>query len=373
MKIAWLTDAQAPYREPMWREIAARADFHVFFTFREEKVRHWVWRETADYRSTVVRAWVVPLPHAVARRLDEPAAALKPGVAGQVLAGVDALVIQLWWQPANLWCIARARMARIPYILYAESTMQTRQFSGGPAAWVRTLVFSNAGAVLVPGAAAAEAAVSDGAAPARVVETVNSIDVDLFRSRMGELRRNATDIAEDGIHRFVCIGQLIERKNVGTLIRAFAAVGDKATLDIAGDGVELESLKAVARECAVEDRVRFHGFLGAAEVLDLLSRTHTLVLPSTEEVFGFTALEAHVAGLQVIVSARAGIAPNLSGRSGTWIVEPTVDDVRRALDEAQSQWSGWQDDVDVEFASPRRAALDLIRAVAIARSPMPRR
>ncbi|MGY1769953.1 glycosyltransferase [Blastococcus sp. SYSU D00813] len=364
MKIAWLTDTQAPYREPMWRELSDLADLDVSFYFREEEVRHWVWRETPDYRSAVVGSWKLPLPGPVARRLDEPAAVLRPGVARRLLRGADVLVFQEWWQPAHLWPALLARLRGIPYVLYAESTLQSRQFSGGPAAWLRSFVFRHAGAVVVPGPAAAEAAVTDGAARDRVVETVNSIDLGQFDRRVRELRAGGPP---DAVHRFVYVGQLIERKNVATLIRAFATLGDGATLDVAGDGVEMAALQELAGSLGVADRVTFHGFLDESGVVALLARTHTLVLPSTEEVFGFTALEAYVAGLQVVVSSVAGIAPNLRDKKGTWLVEPTVAAVARAMAEARDDWAGWAEDVDVEFASPRRAAQDVVHAAEIAR------
>ncbi len=365
MKIAWLTDAQAPYREPMWRELSEIADFEASFVFREEKVRHWVWREYATYRSAVVGAWRVPLPGVVARRLDSPMAVLKPGVANRILRDADALIIQNWWQPANLWCAWLGRRRRIPYMLYAESTLQSRRFGRGPLAWLRALVFRNAGAVIVPGPAAATAAVADGTPPARVVESVNSVDLTLFDRRVRSLRDGS--VAAEPEHRFLYVGQLIARKNVASLVRAFSALSAKATLDVAGDGVEMEDLVALTRELGVEARVRFHGHLDEAALVELLARTHTLVLPSTEEVYGFTALEAYVAGLQVVVSACAGIAPNLEGRRGTWIVDPTVADIQRALGEARDEWDGWHEDVDVEFAAPRRAAADIVRAAEIAR------
>jgi glycosyltransferase involved in cell wall biosynthesis len=366
MKIAWLTDVQAPYREPLWRELTAAADFEIFFTFREEKVRHWVWRHSPDYRSRVVPAWTVPLPGPVARRLDEPMAWLEPGSAKRILHEADVLLIQNWWQPANLWCAWLGRRRGIPYIMHAESTLESRRFARGPLAWLRSLVFRHAGAVVVPGPAAGAAVVADGTPAGRVVESVNSIDLTQFDHRVRELRDGTA--AADPEHRFLYVGQLIERKNVGALIRAFAGISAKATLDIAGDGVEMDALRALARSLGVEDRVRFHGFLDEPGIVELLSRTHTLVLPSTEEVYGFTALEAYVAGLQVIVSARAGIAPNLEGKAGTWIVEPAVGSIQEALGEARDAWAGWQDDVDVDFASPRRAAADIVRAAEIART-----
>jgi glycosyltransferase involved in cell wall biosynthesis len=335
----------------------------VSFFFREEEVRHWTWRDTPDYRSAVVGAWRLPLPGPVARRLDEPAALLKPGVTGRMLRGADVLVFQEWWQPAHLWAAVRARLRGIPYVLYAESTLQSRQFTGGPLARFRSLVFRHAGAVVVPGPAAAAAALADGAHPDRVVETVNSIDLEQFDRRVRELR---TDALPDPVHRFVCIGQLIERKNVATLLRAFATLDAPATLDVAGDGAQAEQLRELATALGVADRVTFHGFLDEPGVVALLARTHTLVLPSTEEVYGFTALEAYVAGLQVVVSAVAGIAPNLRDKKGVWIVEPTVDDVARALTEAREDWAGWAEDVSVEVASPQRTARDVQRAAEIA-------
>lgn len=363
VKIAWLANVQPPYREPMWRELAAVADLEVSFFFRDEETRHFTWRDSSGYRSSLVRSWRLPLPSALARRVTEPFAILWPGVTSAMLRGADALVIHVWCQPANVWAAVRARLRRIPYLIYAESTLQSRQFAKGPAAWMRSVMFRHAGAVIVPGPAAAEAVVADGTPAWRVVQTTNSVDLELFDSRVRELR---ADRLADRTHRFVCIGQLIERKNVGSLIRALFALDADATLDVAGDGVELAALTALARDCGIGDKVRFHGFLDPSDVLKLLARTHTLVLPSTEEVYGYTALEAYVAGLQVIVSERAGIAANLVGLPGSWVVDPTVEDLRRALDEAHRSWKGWRESSDDEFASPRRAALDILEAVEIA-------
>lgn len=363
MRIAWLTDTQAPYREPLWERLAALAELEVFFTFREERVRHWSWRDSERYRSRVVPAWEVPLPGVLTRRLDAPMALLHPGAAGRVLHRADALIIQNFWQPANLWCAWRADRRGIPYLIYSESTLASRRFSSGPLAWLRSLVFRRAGAVLVPGPAAGEAARFDGAHRDRVVETVNSVDLTQFERRVRELRDGEPCGAE---HRFVYVGQLIERKNVATLLRAFAPLADTATLDIAGDGVESERLRTLVTELGIASRVRFHGHLGEPEVVELLAGTHTLVLPSVEEVYGFTALEAYVAGLQVVVSDVAGIAHNLAGKPGIWTVRPTVEGIAQGLRAARHAWIGWADQPDADFASPARAARDIVYAAEIA-------
>jgi glycosyltransferase involved in cell wall biosynthesis len=366
LKIAWLSATQPPFREPMWREIAALAELDVSIMFAEERTRHFVWTPKADYRSSVVPTRALPLPSAVSRRFDETPVVLAPGQARRILRGADALVIHVWWQPANLWAALRARMRRVPYLIFAESTLESRQFAGGPAARVRSLVFRHAGAVIVPGPAAAAAAIADGAAPERVVESGNSVDLDLFDERVRKLR--TARAAEPGRpHRFVVVGQLIERKNVGPLIRALAELDDQSTLDVAGDGVQFDALRDLARQLGVGRRVRFLGFRSPEQVLELLAESHTLVLPSTEEVYGYTALEAYVAGLQVVVSTKAGVASSLEGRPGTWMAEPDMDALRRAMGDAVDAWTGWREGDDVEFASPRRVARDVLRAVEIAR------
>jgi glycosyltransferase involved in cell wall biosynthesis len=363
MKIAWLNNVQAPYREPMFREIARLVDLEVSFFFAEEKVRHWTWRPHEGYPSSVVPAWRVPVPARVERRLGEDVGVLRPGVTSRMLRGADALITQVWWQPANVWAMVRCRRRGIPYLIYAESTMDSRSVGGGPADRLRSWVFRNAGAVIVPGPAAAETAIRNGTPRGRVVESVNSVDTDLYGAGVQALRTDATDT---GPHRFLYVGQLIERKNVATALRALAGLGGDPTLDVVGDGVEMEPLRRLAGKLGISDRVTFHGFLDEPSVLRMLAECRTLVLPSTEEVYGYTAIEAHVAGLQVVVSDVAGVARNLMAREGTWVVAPTDEDMTVAFGEAMAKWNGWNDGVGVDFASPQRAAQDIVAAVELA-------
>lgn len=364
LKIAWLIDVQAPYREPMYAAIARRTDFKVHFFFRDEKVRHWTWRDHPGYRSEVVPSFRVPLPGMVRRRVDDEKAILAPGVPRRILAGTEVLGLPGWDQPLYLGMALRARRRGIPYVSFYESTLRSRQFDSGPIAAARSWFFRHAGAVVVPGPAARAAAIASGASPDRVVESVNSIDLDAFGRQPRELR--AASVGRGGPHRIAYVGQLIPRKNVHGLLDAVARSGADAVLEIAGDGIEASALRARAADLGIADRVRFLGFLDESGVVELLARTQTLVLPSHEEVYGMTALEAHVAGCQVVVSERAGVAESLAGRPGTWIVPPTVEGVAAGLDAACVSWSGWAQGVDSTVASPDRTAADVVRAAELA-------
>ncbi len=369
MKIAWLTDAQAPYREPLFCELATRCDFHVHFLFTEEPERHFVYREHPGYSSAVLPSVRLPLPRRIASRLDSYQAALRPGWTRRLLEGADVVVIPTWAQFASAWTMLRAYRRGVPYVIFSESTLDSRQFDRGPVAWLRSRLFTRAGAVVVPGPSARQAALHNGVEADRIVESVNSIDLEAFGVRPRELRAaaggtDATTGPDAAHHRFVVVGQLIARKNVGTLLAAFARLDGAPTLDVAGDGVERDELEAAARALGIADRVTFHGFLDESGVVEVLARTQTLVLPSTEEVYGFTALEAQVAGLQVVVSARAGIAENLADVPGAWVVEPDVDGVHRGLEAARAAWTGWTEEIPADAASPKRSADDVLAAAA---------
>jgi glycosyltransferase involved in cell wall biosynthesis len=306
--------------------------------------------------------------------LDSYQAALRPGWTRRLLDTADVVVIPTWAQLASAWTMLRAHRRGVPYVIFSESTLDSRQFDHGPVAWLRTRLFTRAGAVVVPGPSARQAALHTGVAGDRIVESVNSVDLDAFGTRPRELRARAggADHGDTGSgpdpahHRFVVVGQLIARKNVGTLLEAFARLGGAPTLDVAGDGVERAGLEARARALGVADRVTFHGFLDETGVVEVLARAQTLVLPSTEEVYGFTALEARVAGLQVVVSARAGIAENLADTPGAWVVEPDAEGVARGLEDARAAWTGWTEDVPADAASPERSADDVMAAAKVA-------
>lgn len=367
MEIAWLTDAQAPYREPLFCELARRSDLTVRFLFTEEPERHFRYRPHPGYASTLVPAWRLPRVGPLAS-LDSYQAIPRPGATNEVL-DTDVVVMPTWAQLASVATMLRAVRRGVPYVIFSESTLGSHRFARGPVDWLRRWLFTHAGAVVVPGPAARDAVLASGVDPTRIVESVNSIDLDLFGGRTRELRERAlgAGIGPDASgHRYVYVGQLIPRKNVGALIEAFARLDGAPELDIVGDGVELEALQRRARDLGVAARVRFRGFLDEDDVVEVLATTQTLVLPSLEEVYGFTPLEARVAGLQVVVSDRAGIAENLRDVDGAWIVPPDVDGLTRGLEASRRTWTGWAHEVPTDAASPERSADDVLAAAKIA-------
>lgn len=113
--------------------------------------------------------------------------------------------------------------------------------------------------------------------------------------------------------RICFVGSLSERKNVGTLLRAFALLKRKhreaysrCRLTLVGDGDERSRLEQIVAESGMQDRVEFRGVLPMEEARREIARHDILVLPSVHDGWGAVVNEALMAGTSVMVSDRCG-------------------------------------------------------------------
>jgi phosphatidyl-myo-inositol dimannoside synthase len=89
------------------------------------------------------------------------------------------------------------------------------------------------------------------------------------------------------------------------IIRAWPAVLQRlpeAELWIVGTGSLAADLKMLVRECGVEDRVKFYGWVSEEKKQELLRQCRCLALPSRAEGFGLVYLEAMRVGRPCLVS-----------------------------------------------------------------------
>lgn len=82
-------------------------------------------------------------------------------------------------------------------------------------------------------------------------------------------------------------------KGQALLLKALKKIGDShIRLHIAGDGSELENLKALARKLDIAPQVTFHGFMTQKQLTNLYRRMNLAVLTSYSESFPLVLLEA---------------------------------------------------------------------------------
>ena len=125
---------------------------------------------------------------------------------------------------------------------------------------------------------------------------------------------------------FLFVGTLVPRKNVTTLLDAYAqlltTVPDAPRLLIAGAATrDSDSWIRRLYQPPLAGRVEHVGYVDEGQREGLYAGARALIMPSLDEGFGVPALEAMAAGVPVIASNR-GALPEVIGSAGT-LLEPT--------------------------------------------------
>lgn len=133
---------------------------------------------------------------------------------------------------------------------------------------------------------------------------------------------------------FAYLGRLKRYKGVDIVLRAFAGVAHpEARLEIAGTGDFRDGLERLARSLDLGERVRFLGFVGEEEKLQLLRRAWALAFASPKEGWGITNFEAAACGTPVIASNSPGLRESVvDGRTGFLVEHENVPAMAAAME-----------------------------------------
>ena len=161
--------------------------------------------------------------------------------------------------------------------------------------------------------------------PDRIDVALPGVDHDRFRplprAKVNSFRQRA------GLpERFwLFIGTLEPRKNLVTLLEAYARLPSRLPLVLAGaQGWDYAEVYATVERRGLKDEVHFPGYLPANELPLWYNYAEVFVYPSLYEGFGMPVLEAMACGAPVIV-ADASSLPEVAGVDGTCL-PPMEDD-----------------------------------------------
>jgi D-inositol-3-phosphate glycosyltransferase len=116
------------------------------------------------------------------------------------------------------------------------------------------------------------------------------------------------------------ISHLEVRKGIHVMLDAFERVAPRlpsARLVIAGEGPELEVVRRRIAATPTLERVELLGRLSRDQVMATMRHSDVYCMPSFDEPFGMTALEAMACGKPVVATAAGGLAylvPDEGGR-----------------------------------------------------------
>ena len=120
------------------------------------------------------------------------------------------------------------------------------------------------------------------------------------------------------------VGNLLERKGVKDLLRAFATPAMKARdirLTMAGGG-RVDLYRAMAADLGIADRVTFTGWVSQNDARGLMVGSDALILPAYDEGLPLVILEALASRIPVICTPVGSISEVLVHRSTALFVTP---------------------------------------------------
>jgi glycosyltransferase involved in cell wall biosynthesis len=291
-RLALLTEIPAPFRIPLFNELAQRVDLQVaFLRERQPSRRYQLHEDELRFERSVLPGvrlgggsrWVV----------------LSVGI-GRATRQADVVIVGGWNQPAFWQAAAWAGARGQPLLVWVESTL--RDARRGFVSRAKQLFARQAAAFVVPGQAA-EAYVRSLVPDARIVVAPNAVDGTLFASRVSERERLRADLRLDG----VCVlyaGRLAHEKGVDVLLAAARDLD--AVVAVAGSGPEEGRLRAAA-----PPNVRFLGQLERDALPAWYAAADVLCLPSRSEPWGMPLNEGAAAGLPLVATDAVGAAWDL--------------------------------------------------------------
>jgi glycosyltransferase involved in cell wall biosynthesis len=266
----------------------------------------WRSRLEAEDNVPVRRRASVPWPWYVGMRLGY----LSRRVARRLLTGFEPDVIHIH-SPVTLGVMTAlaARRLRIP-VVYTNHFLpanvrpsrrpRTRLFDTLFYAYV--VGFSNrCSQVTAPTATALALLTQQGLrAPSRVIS--NGVDLRRYSpGRADEQMREKYQLPA-GRPVLLYVGRLSPEKRVDVLLDAAARLTQDACLVIAGTGPDEASLRAAAARLGLDSRVRFLGFVPAADLPALYRLADVFVIASEAELQSLTTMEAMATGLPVVAA-----------------------------------------------------------------------
>lgn len=333
IRVAFLTVMPSPYIQDLFAGMAAdgRIAPRVYYLEMEAPDTYWGDCALPEYAEVVPGRWFSFL----GSRLH-----VNRGAVRRILAGKPEVVVVAGYAGLTNQAVMAALHARgIPWIFWGEIPAMNRR-----GAWGRLLRWlAQRPAVRWPqgiaavGQRAAEVYRAEATSDCLVRNIPYCCNVEPFLAIPRE-----TTAREDAPVRFLFCGQLIARKGVDLLLRAFLTVADRherVQLTLVGEGPLHATLQAAIPQ-RHRDKVVLAGFQSVTQLPRWFAEADVFVLPSRHDGWGVVVQQAVAAGLPVVVSDAVGAAPDLvrEGYNGHVVPAGQSEPLARVL-ESLALWS----------------------------------
>jgi len=323
-RVLFLTVIPSPYQRELFHALHSdgRMEIQVLYYSIEASDRNWSIKPLNHYEK------ILP---GITVHLLGPSAHLNPNILGVLSKeSSDFVVVSDYSAPTAQIAMRYLNLRRRPWVFWGEVPgFRARR---PLASWVRHQlqcpIANGAAAIAAIGSEAAE--VYQTLFPRiRIFNIPYFCDLEKFSIAAGDRwkrKKNSIDV--------LFSGQLIARKGVDVLIKAFARISHQVPrmrLQLLGTGpARLSFAKLIPLE--LRDRVQFLGFQQPNAIPEIFAAADAFVLPSRHDGWGVVVNEALGAGLPIIVSDRVGARELVKhGRNGLITCAGDIDSLANAL------------------------------------------
>lgn len=187
---------------------------------------------------------------------------------------------------------------------------------------------------------------------------------ELYQNRSHDFLNTQSEIIPNGINEYwinnICkkakrldvsnkigliqVSRLKKQKNIDSTIRAVSILrnnGIDTTLDILGEGEDRELLEQLVEELSLKECVHFHGFISdLSKIRHFYQKNNIFIMPSNNETFGITYIEAMSQGLPIIGIKGTGVSDFFANKNiGIFVQKPDQQLICDAIQDISMNYS----------------------------------
>jgi len=347
INLLWITNMPAPYRQAIWSCMESEIEIKV--VFNESINNHWHAKIDSN------RSWEYRFLNKKIRYMGEYPLIANPFGTIKDIKQNDLILVNGIENTVFIASLIYARLKGKKSIIFYDSHYGSHRFKGAFARKIRFLILNLANFVVTAGPSSTKAVVTSGIRAHKVIELFNTVDVLKFYESASDLRQE--DLSK---HRYLYIGQFVRRKNILNLIIAFSKIKrPQDILKIVGTGELKSQMEKLIGDLNLSNSVFILGYKSPEEVLKIYADSDTLILPSTEEVWGLVANEALASGLHLVISRQCGATETIENMKGVYVCETGADSIAENMKQSCLDFKGRINDPEILQFTPEKFAKKL--------------
>ncbi len=313
-KVVIVTNIPAPYRVDLFYYMQthfSEYEFHIIYTNKTEDNRQWFFDENKLLNSIILHSKVIKIKG----KLDNRYIHLPVNVMSCLNRISPDIVIGFEYNVAAIQSLAWCKIHNKGFVHLTDGTLYSERNIGKMQMLARKIIIKNSDAYIASSLKAKEKLIAWGAGEKEIFTSLLTVDI----SQYGNLKREVCP------GRILYVGSMIKRKGLDLLIKALPYLCTEFNLHIVGDGTkdEISSLKKIAKEKKVYDKITWCGFKTGDSLIDEYRQAQIFVLPTREDCFGLVLLEAFCAKIPIVSSKYAdGVYDIVVDGSNGFIVDP---------------------------------------------------